>query len=186
MVAGSFAGTVTLVVTNPLFVVKTRMTLQNRHTRTQPHHFRIVPSLRHIVKNEGYRGLFRGIVPSAFAIPQAAIQFSVYENLKKRLKIRHPDSKRDYLSGMEYFFAGACSKLISSAVVYPYQVVRSHLLHIDATNHSAWGTVKTIVQHDGIRALYRGLWCQMLRVTPQSAIALSTYEMILKGLEKTW
>jgi len=184
MTAGAVSGTVTLVVTNPLFVVKTRMALQLRHTRTEPHHFRTIPSLVHIVKREGWKGLFRGMVPSAFSVPQAAIQFSVYEQIKARLKALHHSS--DYLSSYEYFGAGACSKLISSVIVYPSQVIRSHLLHEESRMPSAWQTLTTIARQDGIVALYKGLSCQLLRVIPQAAIALATYEMILKYLKLSW
>ncbi|AET03857.1 carrier protein [Medicago truncatula] len=67
---------------NPAFVVKTRLQLQ-----TPLHHARpysgLYDAFRTIKREEGFSAFYRGIVPGFFLISQAAIQFIVYEQLRK-------------------------------------------------------------------------------------------------------
>ncbi|KAK6349827.1 hypothetical protein TWF696_006094 [Orbilia brochopaga] len=74
------AGVTTAALTNPLWVVKTRMLTSGSGS---PGAYRgLAEGLYRITVEEGPRGLFRGFLPSLFGVLQAAVQFMAYENLK--------------------------------------------------------------------------------------------------------
>lgn len=85
MLAAAEAGVLTLVLTNPIWVVKTRLCLQYDSTvgTADSKQYRgMTDALVKIYKNEGIRGLYRGFVPGIFGVSHGALQFMVYEEMK--------------------------------------------------------------------------------------------------------
>ncbi|KAK6511535.1 hypothetical protein TWF481_000447 [Arthrobotrys musiformis] len=103
LLSSGAAGVASAALTNPLWVVKTRM-LTSGHRG--PGAYRgLSQGLLDLAKKEGIRGYFRGFLPSLFGVLQAAIQFMTYEKLKiwrrsSRLESSIPDGHRQQqLSG---------------------------------------------------------------------------------------
>ena len=74
----------TLSVTNPIWVIKTRMCLAN--TASVPDHMRysgLRDGLRKLFRYEGVRGLYKGYIPGLWGTSHGAIQFMLYEEFKK-------------------------------------------------------------------------------------------------------
>ncbi|ERL94312.1 hypothetical protein D910_11593 [Dendroctonus ponderosae] len=87
MLAAAEAGVLTLLVTNPIWVVKTRLCLQCGITGTASKDPSIwyngmTDALVKIYRQEGMRGLYRGFVPGMFGVVHGAIQFMTYEEMK--------------------------------------------------------------------------------------------------------
>lgn len=76
----SVASILTVAVTNPIWVLKTRLFLQTSDTIK---YRGLMHGLSLVFKEEGMRGLYKGFVPGLIGISHGAIQFTVYENLKK-------------------------------------------------------------------------------------------------------
>ncbi|XP_026670692.1 mitochondrial folate transporter/carrier isoform X3 [Ceratina calcarata] len=179
MFAAADAGILTLVITNPLWVVKTRLCLQYMEDKNLPETLRyngMADAIRKIYRTEGVRGLYRGFVPGIFGVSHGAIQFMVYEDLKNRYNqyLNVPiDTK---MSTMEYIFFAAVSKLIAAATTYPYQVIRARLQdhhhHYDGTCHC----IKSIWRSDGFKGFYRGLSPYLIHVTPNICLIIVIYE----------
>ena len=115
----TFAGVVTCIVTNPLWVVNTRMKLQSK---TKKSGWTIV-ELQRMVAEEGISSCFKGLGASLVLVTNPAIQFLLVEKFDDLLKARgYTDAT---LTPLHRFVVGAVSKLISTLVTYPLQVVKT-------------------------------------------------------------
>jgi solute carrier family 25 folate transporter 32 len=75
------AGAITNLCTNPIWVVKTRLQTQTLHNR-EPRYFGFFSSLCLVAKEEGIRGLYKGLAPSLLGLVHVGVQFPLYERLK--------------------------------------------------------------------------------------------------------
>lgn len=119
-------------MTNPFWVVKTRMCTTTRYTPDA--YTGLWDGLKRLAREEGIRGLYRGMVPAIFGVSHGAIQFMAYEEMKKwRNDIRKedgvsPKEEQDAkLNNTEYLVMAASSKVLATVTTYPYQVLRSRL-----------------------------------------------------------
>ncbi|XP_016848267.1 solute carrier family 25 member 32 isoform X2 [Anolis carolinensis] len=129
LVSAAEAGAMTLCITNPIWVTKTRLVLQYEAgiDSSKRQYKGMLDALIKIYKYEGIRGLYKGFVPGLFGTSHGALQFMVYEELKtkyNRYKNRQFDLK---LSALEYITMAALSKIFAVCATYPYQVVRARL-----------------------------------------------------------
>ncbi|XP_076763486.1 solute carrier family 25 member 32 [Xylocopa sonorina] len=186
MVAAAHAGILTLVITNPLWVVKTRLCLQYMDDKHLPETLRyngMADAIKKIYRTEGFRGLYRGFVPGMFGVSHGAIQFMVYEELKNWYNnyLHVPiDTK---LSTLEYIFFAAVSKLIAAASTYPYQVVRARLQDHHHHYNGCIDCMRTIWRYEGWRGFYKGLSANLTRVTPATVITFAVYENVSHYLQ---
>lgn len=96
MAAAAGAGAATMLITNPLWVVKTRLQTQNMGIRMgngrNPAMYKgMADALIRIAREEGLSGLYSGLGPSLLGVLHVVIQFPLYEDLKRRLATRHGD-----------------------------------------------------------------------------------------------
>ncbi|KAB0801081.1 hypothetical protein PPYR_05435 [Photinus pyralis] len=181
MLAASEAGILTLLVTNPIWVVKTRLCLQYESgvsTSTNDTYRGMLDGLRKIYKTEGLRGLYRGLVPGMFGVTHGALQFMTYEEMKEfynRYRGVPFDTK---LTTKEYLFCAATSKLIAAAATYPYQVIRARLQDQHHSYTGSWDCIKKTFKYEGIRGFYKGLAPYLLHVTPNICLVMLVYEKV--------
>lgn len=81
MLAAAESGALTLLLTNPIWVVKTRLCLQC-DSASSAEYRGMVHALAEIYRTEGIRGLYRGFVPGMLGVSHGAIQFMTYEEMK--------------------------------------------------------------------------------------------------------
>ncbi|MGH0123495.1 UNVERIFIED_CONTAM: hypothetical protein FKN15_022720 [Acipenser sinensis] len=90
LVLGIIAGVVNVLVTTPLWVVNTRLKLQGakfRNSDIKPTHYSgILDAFRQILLSEGLPTLWNGTLPSLLLVLNPALQFMVYEGLKRELR----------------------------------------------------------------------------------------------------
>lgn len=86
MLAALEASAITLLFTNPFWLVKTRMQLQLQQA---PGNYRSVThAITTILKTDGVMGLYKGMLPALALTSHGAVQFAVYERLKLWCKTR--------------------------------------------------------------------------------------------------
>ena len=185
MIAAAGAGAATMLITNPLWVIKTR--LQTQHLglkmgsgQNRVHYKGTLDAFRRITKEEGFSGLYSGLGPSLFGVMHVVIQFPLYESLKKELSSRHEDRE---LTLPELVFTSAASKMVASTATYPHEVIRSRM-HVSGTGAFVGlrTTCRTIMLESGFLGFYQGCLTNLLRTTPAAAVTFTSFELINKRL----
>lgn len=110
MAAGVIAGTATVLITNPIWVVNVRMTTTKK-SKKKPSTLKTVFQ---ILQDDGPLTFWQGVVPALILVINPVIQYTVFEQMKGRIE----RSKK--LAGWHFFVLGAISKLIATGLTYPY------------------------------------------------------------------
>lgn len=181
LLIASQSGLLTLLITNPIWVVKTRLCLQYSNEKQ---YSGMVDCLFKIFQTEGIRGYYKGLVPGIFGVSHGAVQFMVYEELKKEYCIYQSQPLNTKLSTIEYLTFAATSKLVAAATTYPYQVMRARLQRKDCDYAGLIDCIKQTWGYEGWRGFYKGLGTNLLRVTPATMITFVTYENVSHMLLK--
>jgi hypothetical protein len=88
LVAGGMAGITSVICTYPLDLIRTRLSLPEAAGR----YHGILDAAVKIVQEEGFRAMFKGILPTVAGIaPYVGLNFMTYETLKAELKKRLVD-----------------------------------------------------------------------------------------------
>ncbi|KAL2525812.1 Mitochondrial substrate carrier family protein [Abeliophyllum distichum] len=86
LACGSLSGIASSTVTFPLDLVRRRMQLEGAGGRARVYKTGLFGAFRHIMRTEGLRGLYRGILPEYYkVVPGVGIVFMTYEKLKQLL-----------------------------------------------------------------------------------------------------
>ncbi|KAG8505595.1 Solute carrier family 25 member 33 [Galemys pyrenaicus] len=183
--AGS-AAFVTNTLMNPIWMVKTRMQLERKVRGSEQ--MNTLQCARHVYRTEGVRGFYRGLTASYAGISETIICFAIYESLKKYLKEAPlASSTNGTEKNSTNFFglmaAAAISKGCASCIAYPHEVIRTRLREEGTKYKSFVQTARLVFREEGYLAFYRGLFAQLIRQIPNTAIVLSTYELIVYLLE---
>ncbi|XP_025152811.1 mitochondrial folate transporter/carrier isoform X2 [Harpegnathos saltator] len=188
MFAAADAGVLTLLMTNPIWVVKTRLCLQYAEDvkLAESKRYRgMMDALKKIYKTEGIRGLYKGLVPGLFGVSHGAIQFMAYEEMKNKYYNYLNVAIDTKLSTTEYIVFAALSKLIAAASTYPYQVVRARLQDHHHDYRGTWHCIQMTWRYESWRGFYKGLSANLIRVTPATVITFVVYENFLHYLRSS-
>lgn len=193
-IAGGVAGAVSRTVVSPFERAKILLQLQGPGSNQAYHG--MIPTIRRMYVEEGWRGLFRGNTLNCVRIfPYSAVQFAVFEKCKEMMAShKGPGSE---LTSWERLVAGLAGGIVSVAVTYPLDLVRARITVQTASLSRlekgrltrAPGIVETLVhvyqQEGGVRALYRGIVPTTMGVAPYVAINFALYEKIRDALDAT-
>ncbi|KAJ1772207.1 Pyrimidine nucleotide transporter, mitochondrial [Coemansia sp. RSA 1813] len=185
--AAAFAAMVTTTATSPIWMVKTRMQLQpGKYTGG-------IAYLFSIVKKEGLFGLYKGTSAAYLGASESAIQWMIYEQLKRALRSysdtpgsqrNNPARAKTTVEWFEYFGAAASAKLLASVITYPHEVLRTRLRQPPDDRgvvkyRGLTNSAKIIYAEEGLRGFYGGLTPHLLRTVPNAAIMFLSYELVL-------
>ncbi|OAA59055.1 Mitochondrial carrier domain protein [Niveomyces insectorum RCEF 264] len=147
------AGASSTVVTNPIWVIKTRLMSQmpNNHDRpgyspfpkgantptvrptlhTPWHYDSTFDAARKMYTTEGILSFYSGLTPALLGLTHVAVQFPAYEYLKTRFTGRGMgESPGDGEAPAHWFgvlSATILSKILASSLTYPHEVIRTRL-----------------------------------------------------------
>lgn len=194
-IAGGIAACGAVTATHPFETVKIRMQLQGElQTKGhQPHHYRgPLHGVSIIVRNEGIRGIYRGIgCAYIYQILLNGSRLGFYEPMRHGLtSLIFSDSKTQSL-GIN-MFCGAASGVIGAAAGSPFFLVKTRLQSYSpflpvGTQHkyrNALDGLSQIYKAEGVRGLYRGIGAAMIRTGFGSSVQLPTYFFAKRRLIK--
>jgi solute carrier family 25 (peroxisomal adenine nucleotide transporter), member 17 len=156
MIGGAIAGSATVLLTNPIWVINTRIT-----TRKQGKEADGVPptkapttigTLLALVREEGPQALFAGVMPALVLVINPILQYTIFEQLKNVLE------KKRRITPTVAFLLGALGKLFATSITYPYITVKSraHVAGRDGGKESMLDAIRRIIREEGYAGLYAG------------------------------
>ncbi|KAI5310667.1 hypothetical protein KEM55_003790 [Ascosphaera atra] len=183
-IASGASGVITSSLTNPIWVIKTRMLSSGANAPGAYASF--VSGIRSIYRAEGIVGFYRGFVPALFGVSHGALQFMAYERLKHfRSQMTHSNASKQtknsgtrILDNVDYLLSSSLSKIFAGCITYPYQVLRSRLQMYDAEK-TYRGLIDAVIQiwkKEHIRGFYKGLVPNLVRVLPNTCVTFLVYE----------
>jgi adenine nucleotide transporter 17 len=185
MAAGALAGSATVLITNPIWVVNTRMTARSKEVdlpgvqaKKQPG---TIETTMALIKDEGLKSLFAGVMPALVLVINPILQYTVFEQLKSVLE------KRRKVTPMDAFYLGALGKLVATSVTYPYITVKSrmHVAGKDGSQGGIMGSLRRIIAQEGYGGLYKGIGPKIIQSVITAAFLFAfkdaLYDMTVKA-----
>ena len=172
-------GAVTNLLTNPIWVVRTRLQTQE-FVKGKAEYKGTWDCFRQMLAKEGVRSFYKGLVPNMYGLIHVAVQFPLYDFLKAEGK---GDGVLSLSHTANIIAASSVSKAVATMITYPLEVVRSRL-HVQRSDKpqiytSVPGALKMIFKNEGARGLYSGIQTNLLRVVPACSATFLTYELCL-------
>lgn len=203
------AGACSTVVTNPIWVVKTRLMSQvgataAKDTRTPWFYRSTMDAFRQMYAAEGFAAFYSGLAPALLGLTHVAIQFPLYEYFKLKFTgLQMGEQKANESHTVGILAATFLSKICATSATYPHEVLRTRLqtqprlqlpsqqFHPDNPSESnlrlpryrgVWMTCKIILQEEGWRAFYFGMGTNMIRAVPSAMTTMLTFESLKQAI----
>ncbi|CAA0822750.1 Adenine nucleotide transporter BT1-chloroplastic/mitochondrial [Striga hermonthica] len=178
LIAGACAGVSSTLVTYPLELVKTRLTIQREVYNG------LVDAFVKILQEGGPGELYRGLTPSLIGvIPYAATNYCAYDTLRK---IYRKVFKQEKIGNIETLLIGSVAGAISSTATFPLEVARKHMQVGAVSGRQVYNNVlhalASILEREGLNGLYKGLGPSCLKLVPAAGISFMCYEAMKRVL----
>lgn len=192
--AGLLSGlTEAILVVTPAEVCKIRMQSQY-HSMMDPAQMQhrkytnVVQTAFTIVREEGFRALYSGVVPTMLRQGcNQAVNFTAYNIIKTKVMAwQETDSLASWQSLVIGGFSGGMGPLANN----PLDVVKTRLQKQVVTPGKTpkyTGLVQAcgvIAKEEGVLALWKGITPRLLRIMPGQAITFMTYEFVSKHMNR--
>ncbi|CAI2169158.1 11662_t:CDS:2 [Funneliformis geosporum] len=185
IIAGTIAGSATVLVTNPIWVVNTRMTTckvsldEGEGERTKPRKLGTIATILKIINEDGLKAFWQGVIPALILVTNPIIQYTVFEQLKSRIE------KMKKLGNLDFFLLGAIGKLVATSSTYPYIVIKSRMQLRQSSLESArykntWDGLQKIITNEGYGGLYKGITSKLLQSVLTAAFLFMYKEVLFK------
>ena len=190
LTAGALAGMTSVFATYPLDLIRTRLSLPDHP------HSGIIDCGRTLIRTEGgISALFRGLGATIMGVaPYVGLNFAFYETFKDYFLSSSTsghhlfvtsEAKNNLLSEHLIKFAcGGAAGAISQTITYPLDVLRRKMQVVgingnnsNNNNYSMRSVIRTMWQSEGgIKAFYRGIIPNYLKVIPAMSVSFVSYE----------
>ena len=190
LTAGAMAGITSVVMTYPLDITRTRLSVQsssiatlhapktaslppsstrNIPAKTQPQKLPgMFPTIIRIYRTEGgIPALYRGLVPTVMGVaPYVGLNFAVYEHMRK---VVTPQGQQNP-TAVGKLVAGGISGAVAQTITYPMDVLRRRFQVKEMSpgmgGYSSIGeAIRKMLREEGIRGFYKGLYPNLLKVS---------------------
>ncbi|KIX05087.1 uncharacterized protein Z518_05959 [Rhinocladiella mackenziei CBS 650.93] len=200
------AGACSTVLTNPIWVIKTRLMSQSTKAasdgmRAPWHYTSTLDAAMKMYRTEGIRSFYSGLTPALLGLTHVAVQFPLYEFFKMKFTGygmgEHPpeDSSANWIGISAATFL---SKICASTATYPHEVLRTRLqtqqrrsglstsdgLAVKARYSGILHMCKVMLKEEGWRAFYVGIGTNLIRAVPAAMTTMLTYEWLQSSIHR--
>lgn len=171
MISGLFSGSIAKLFTHPIDTVKAKIQVETGKSK-------ILNVFQTTMKNEGLRGLYKGLPVSIIgSMPASVLYFGSYEWAKKKLLTFKNFSQGEFLM---YFLGGMFAETISCLIYVPVDVIKERRQVQNNLKSYAYKSdldaLVTILNQEKLRGLYKAYGATVLSFGPMSAFYFMFYE----------
>lgn len=207
LVVAALAGCVNVLLTNPIWVVVTRMQTHTKVTKSPPGHslspafdettavaldlpsYETSHAIQEVYDEAGLWGFWKGVFPTLIMVSNPSIQFMLYETMLKKLKKRTLEKKRSgEITALEIFLLGALAKLGATIVTYPLLVVKARLqakqvTTVDKRDHykGTSDAILKMIRYEGFYGFYKGMSTKIVQSVLAAAVLFMVKEELVRG-----
>lgn len=188
-VCGGLGGASGMILSTPFDVIRTRLIAQDKNKGYQS----LMQAFGTIARNEGLRGLYRGLTPSIIQIaPLAAIQFGTYNFL---IESTNQYFQKDTAPRYMIIASGLVSGIIAKSFVYPLDLTKKRLqiqqfqenrqtFGKNIMTTGMWDCLVKTVTNEGLFGLYKGLTPSIVKAGAMSGLYFFFYEEMMTYLDR--
>ncbi|OWM69983.1 hypothetical protein CDL15_Pgr025832 [Punica granatum] len=206
LVVAALSGCVNVLLTNPIWVVVTRMQTHTQASKKvhsdceplpeaavlatiEPPPYGTGHAIQEVYDEAGVRGFWKGVFPTLIMVSNPSIQFMLYETMLKKLRKRRALNGKNDVTALEIFLLGALAKLGATVVTYPLLVVKSRLQAKQVTTgdkrHHYKGTLDAIlkmIQYEGLSGFYKGMSTKIVQSVLAAAVLFMVKEELVRSI----
>ncbi len=182
ILAGGSAGVVGCVAANPFDLIKIRMQADSTGRRYSEG---ILRSLKQIIKTEGVKGLWMGVLPNvqrAFFVNAA--ELASYDATKQYL-LSHK-IMGDHIG--TYSCASFCAGFLAALVSNPVDLSKTRLMNQETPRmySGMMDCILKTVKNEGVLALYKGFVPNWVRIGSWCVVMFVTWEQCRHAAQVLW
>ncbi|GMH41496.1 hypothetical protein BSKO_09406 [Bryopsis sp. KO-2023] len=183
LAVASMAGSINVILTNPIWILATRMQAGPKSAGRQS----VFGAVRELYRSEGSKWIFKGLVPALVMVSNPTVQYTIYEWLMKRIQknsLKRKQSKKTAATAAEIFLASAAAKIGATLVTYPLLLIKNRLQvggHSGDEKFRYEGTIdaaRCIFREEGFFGFYKGMGARMLASVLAAALLLMIKEKL--------
>jgi len=179
LLAGLGAGMVeAIVAVTPSETIKTK--LIDDAKRPEPRYRGLVHGTASIVREEGLRGIYRGLFPVMMRQgANSAVRFTTYTTLKQSVQSRTRTGQT--LPTSVTFGMGAVAGLVTVYTTMPLDVIKTRMQALDARTQyrNSFHCAYRIFTEEGVLRFWTGTVPRLGRLTISGGIVFSIYERVI-------
>nr|XP_028565985.1 solute carrier family 25 member 47 isoform X2 [Podarcis muralis] len=190
--AAAATGAIRVVLMSPAELAKVRLQIQKDPLAIPPHVLISKPKyqgavhcLRTVVKEEGFRGLYKGSLALMWRdCCSSVVYFLTYNVLCDWLT----PAGKDRADLWAVLLSGGCAGVLAWGTATPMDVIKSRM-QVDGEGLRRYSglvhCVRDSVREEGVRVLFKGLGLNSIRAFPANMMVFFTYEGVLR-LGERW
>eukprot|EP01060_Flectonema_neradi_P004963 TRINITY_DN13289_c0_g1_i1.p1 TRINITY_DN13289_c0_g1~~TRINITY_DN13289_c0_g1_i1.p1 ORF type:complete len:285 (+),score=36.64 TRINITY_DN13289_c0_g1_i1:87-941(+) len=154
LVSGGLSGALAGVVSNPFFLLKTRMqALGSSQTLRQ--------TVSQLLREEGILGFWRGVPAFILRVAAASsVQLAFYDMTKMRFKSMLPDGF------FLHFFSSWVTGIAVVFAMQPFDFAATRVMSHSSSDYTVIRCLRLTLQQEGVLAIYQGTLANYLRFGP--------------------
>ncbi|KAG9013715.1 hypothetical protein FRB94_001277 [Tulasnella sp. JGI-2019a] len=179
LLAGLGAGmTEAIFAVTPSETIKTKLIDDSK--RPVPRFKGLVDGTMTIIREEGFRGIYRGLFPVILRQgANSAVRFTSYSTLKQFVQGNARPGQK--LSNTLTFAIGGVAGLITVYTTMPFDVVKTRMQSLEAKKmyKNSFQCAYKIGTEDGIRGFWKGTTPRLARLVMAGGIVFTVYEQVI-------
>ncbi|XP_004490955.1 peroxisomal nicotinamide adenine dinucleotide carrier [Cicer arietinum] len=203
LIVAALSGCVNVLLTNPIWLVVTRMQTHRKESKRSLSDWRLPDTteqkmlstfeplaygtsnvIQEVYNESGVLGFWKGVLPTLVMVSNPSIQFMLYETLLAKLKKEHASNG---VSALEVFLLGALAKLGATVVTYPLLVVKARLQARQVKNgdkrhnyEGTWDAIIKMIRYEGLNGFYKGMGTKIVQSVLAAAVLFMVKEELVK------